>query len=91
MPFSHNDPHIDLVIQELLPQARTFVAEGQRRLAAQEAIVDGLEAAGRNKPESKKLLANLRQSMALQIGHMKLLEREIRAAGRKPLEPSSND
>jgi hypothetical protein len=28
MRFSHNDAHVDLVIEELLPQARTFVAEG---------------------------------------------------------------
>jgi len=31
------------------------------------------------------------QSMALQIGYLKMLERKIRAAGREPLEPSSND
>jgi hypothetical protein len=49
-----------------------------------------LEAAGWNKPESGKLLDNLRQSMALQIGYMKMLEREIRAAGRKVPEASSN-
>jgi hypothetical protein len=90
MQFFHNDAHIDLVIEELLPRARTFVAEGRRRLAAQEARLAGLEAAGWNKPESGKLLDNLRQSMALQIGYMKMLEREIRAAGRKVPEAASN-
>jgi hypothetical protein len=64
--------------------------KGQHRLAAQEARVAGLEAAGGHKPESKKLLANLRQSMALQMGYVKTLEREIRAAGRKVPEPSSD-
>jgi hypothetical protein len=90
MRFFHNEAHINLVIEELLPQARIFVAEGQHRLAAQEARVAGFEAAGENRPESRKLLANLRQGMALQIGYVKTLEREIRAAGREVPGLSSN-
>jgi hypothetical protein len=74
-----NRSHLKLVIEELLPQAQRFVEEGERRLAAQEARVTNLERKGRDIPQSKKLLTIMRETMALQISHLKLLQREVRS------------
>ena len=71
--------HTKLIVQELLPRAKNFVAEGERRLAAQEARVADLQRKGRDAPQSKKLLTIMRETMALQIGHVEMLEREVRA------------
>jgi hypothetical protein len=72
------DSHSQFVREELLPQAKSFVVEGERRLAAQEARVADLERQGRDAPQSKKLLTIMRETIALQIGHVKMLEREAR-------------
>ena len=71
--------HTKLIVRELLPRAKGFVAEGERRLAAQEARVADLQRKGRDSPQSKTLLAIMRETMALQISHVRLLEREVRA------------
>jgi hypothetical protein len=55
------------------------VADGERRLAAQEARVADLERSGRDSPESKRLLEIMKETMTLQISHLKLLEREVAA------------
>src|SRR5262249_16682862 len=55
------------------------VEEGERRLAAQEARVANLDRKGRDLPHSKKLLTIMRETMALQISHLKLLQREVRS------------
>lgn len=78
MADSHHS-HIQLIIEELLPRAKSFVAEGQRRLAAQEARVAQLQRKGRDTPQSTKLLMNMRETLALQISHVKLLESEVRS------------
>jgi hypothetical protein len=52
----YHHSHTQLIIEELLPQAKSFVAEGQRWLAAQEAI----KRKGRDTPQSTKLLMNMR-------------------------------
>jgi len=44
----------------------------------QEVRVAELERKGRITPESKKLLKIMRETLALQISHVKLLEREIK-------------
>jgi hypothetical protein len=74
-----NRSHLKLVEEELLPRAERFVEEGERRLAAQEARVANLERKGRDVPQSKKLLTIMRETMALQISHVSLLQREVRS------------
>jgi hypothetical protein len=59
--------HTKLIIRELLPQAIAFVAEGERRLAAQEARVADLQRKGLHAPQSNRLLTMMRETMALQI------------------------
>lgn len=71
--------HTKLIIDELLPRAKGLVADGERRLAAQEARVADLQRQGRHAPQSKKLLAMMRETMTLQIGYVELLEWEIQA------------
>jgi hypothetical protein len=71
--------HTKLIVRELLPRAKNFVAESEGRLAAQEARVADLQRKGLDAPQSRKLLAVMRETMALQISHVKLLEREVRA------------
>jgi len=77
-PLVDNLSHTKLVIEELLPRARKFVEDSERRLAAQEARVADLERKGRDLPQSRKLLSIMRETMTLQISHVKLLEREVR-------------
>ena len=72
-----NRSHLKLVIEELLPRAKQFVEDSERRLAAQEARVANLERKGRDLPQSKKLLSIMRETMTLQISHLKLLKREV--------------
>ena len=69
--------HTELAVRELLPRAKNSVAEGQRRLAAQEARVADLQRKGHDAPQSKKLLTSMRETMALQISHVEILEREV--------------
>ena len=71
--------HIDLIVQELLPQAKSFVAEGEQRLAAQEGRVADLVRKGRDGAQSKRLLTIMRQTIELQIGYVKMLEREVKS------------
>jgi hypothetical protein len=71
--------HTKLILRELLPRAKIFVAEAARRLAAQEARVADFQRKGRDAPQSKKLLAIMQETMALQISHVNMLEREVRA------------
>ncbi|MFY9837001.1 MAG: hypothetical protein WAK55_11115 [Xanthobacteraceae bacterium] len=71
--------HMRMVEEELLPQAKIYVSEAKRRLAAQEARVADLERKGFDAPLSKKLLKTMRETVALQIDHVRLLESEVRA------------
>jgi hypothetical protein len=73
-----DNSHAKFVREDLLPRAEKFVAEGEQRVAAQEARVADLERKGRDAPQSKKLLAIMRETMALQISHLELLQRELR-------------
>jgi hypothetical protein len=41
--------------------------------------VANLERKGRDLPQSKKLLTIMRETMALQISHLNLLQREVRS------------
>jgi hypothetical protein len=77
--LADNSSHIKLVVEKLLPRAKSYVADGERRLAAQEARVADLERSGRDSPESKRLLEIMKETMTLQISHLKLLEREVAA------------
>jgi hypothetical protein len=72
-----SEAHKRLIVEDLLPQAKTYVAEGEQRLAAQEARVTTLERQGRDAPQSKKLLKLMRETMELQRAHVRLLQREI--------------
>jgi hypothetical protein len=53
--------HTKLILRELLPRAKIFVAEAARRLAAQEARVADLQRKGRDAPQSKKLARSCRK------------------------------
>jgi hypothetical protein len=67
------------MIKEMLAQAKGFVAEGEARLLAQETRVAKLEGKDREGRESRKLLNIMRDTQNLQIGHVRLLERELAA------------
>jgi len=77
--LADTNTHTKLIVRELLPRARDFVAEGKRRLAAQEARVADLQRKGHDASQSRKLLAIMRETMALQISHVELLEHEVRS------------
>src|SRR5262249_15236252 len=66
-PLAEMSGHTKLILRELLPRAKIFVAEAARRLATQEARVADLQRKGRDAPQSKKLLAIMQETMALQI------------------------
>ena len=63
----------------MLPRAKGLAADGEERVRVQEARVAELERMGRIAPESRKLLKVMRETLALQISHVRLLEREIKA------------
>ena len=69
----------------MLAHAKDLVAEGEARLVAQEARVAELEwmgkGNGREGRESWKLLRIMRNTQNLQIGHVRLLERELGEVG----------
>jgi hypothetical protein len=70
----------------MLSRAKDYIAEGEARLVAQEARVAELERKGkgregRERRESWKLLRIMRDTQNLQIGHVKLLERELAEVG----------
>jgi len=71
-------PHTPQMIEEMVVRAKNLVAEGEQRLRAQEARVVELERKGRKAPESRKLLKLLRETQALQIRHVSLLEWEFK-------------
>jgi hypothetical protein len=74
-------PHTRTIIDQMLPRAKGLAADGEERVRVQEARVAELERKGRIAPESKKLLKIMRETLALQISHVRLLEREIKADG----------
>jgi hypothetical protein len=67
------------MIKEMLAHAKGLVAEGEARLLAQETRVAKLEGKDREGRESRKLLKIMRDTQNLQVGHVRLLEREIAA------------
>ena len=69
-------PHTRTIIDRMLPRAKGLAADGEKRVCVQEARVAELERKGRIAPESKKLLKIMRETLALQISHVRLLERE---------------
>jgi len=73
-------PHTPAMIKEMLIRAKGFVAEGEARLLAQETLVAKLEGKDREGRESRKLLKIMRETQNLQVGHVRLLERELAAA-----------
>src|SRR5262249_51951618 len=73
-------PHTAAMIKEMLAQAKGFVAEGEARLLTQETRVAKLEGKDREGRESRKLLKIMRDTQNLQVGHVRLLERELAAA-----------
>ena len=75
-------PHTPEVIEQMLAQAKDLVFEGEARLVAQEARVAELERQGRERQESWKLLKIMRHTQDLQIGHVRLLERELAESGK---------
>jgi hypothetical protein len=69
--------HTRQMIEQLLPEAETLVADGAARIRAQESRVTELERKGRRTDQSKKLLAIMKQTQELQISHVQLLRREL--------------
>jgi hypothetical protein len=67
------------MIKEMLAHAKKLVAEGEARLFAQETRVAKLEGKDREGRESRKLLKIMRDTQNLQVGHVRLLERELAA------------
>ena len=65
------------MIEQMLAQAKELVAEGEKRLVAQEARVVEHRRKGREGRESWKLLTIMRVTQNLQTGHVRLLEREL--------------
>jgi hypothetical protein len=63
----------------MLDKAKTAVADGERHLRAQEALVVEQDRTGRQKAESAKLLRNMREAQSLMMSHVRLLESEIKA------------
>jgi hypothetical protein len=83
-------PHTRAIIDEMLPRAKAFVAAGEERVRAQETRVAELERKGGAGHESRKLLKIMRETQALQMSHVRLLEREIMADdGSSDAEPAS--
>jgi len=84
------DIHPPAILKRMLAHAKDLVAEGEARLVAQEARVAELEGKGKGKDregrESWKLLRIMRDTQNLQIGHVRLLERELGGA-----DPSVGD
>jgi hypothetical protein len=74
-------PHTTEVLEQLLARAKDLVADGEARLVAQEARLADLARKGGDSPESWKLLKIMRDTQNLQVGHLKLLERELGPAG----------
>lgn len=69
--------HSRAILEKMLPKAQNLVAEGAQRIRAQEARVAVLEQKGAIGEQSKKLLAIMKQTQELQIGHVALLKREL--------------
>jgi hypothetical protein len=69
--------HTQDQLRELLRDANAFVANGERSLNAQEALVTKQDSEGRQNRESAKLLCNMREAQSLMKSHVKLLQSEI--------------
>jgi hypothetical protein len=67
-------------IEEMVSRARTRVAEGQKRIVAQQAGLAALDRKGRRADESKQLLKAMEETQSLQISHLDLLRRELHAS-----------
>jgi hypothetical protein len=83
-------PHTRTIIDQTLPRAKDLAADGKERVRVQEARVAESERKGRIAPESRELLKIMRETLAFQISHVRLLEREIKADdGSVDAEPAS--
>jgi len=71
-------PHTHAIIEDYLPRAKRLVVDGEQRVRKQEARVAELERKGWAAPESRKLLKIMQETQALQVSHVRLLEREIK-------------
>lgn len=67
------------MLEQMLPAAENHVAQGAVRIRAQEARVAALRNKGQTADQSKKLLAVMKQTQALQTEHVDLLKRELAA------------
>jgi hypothetical protein len=70
-------PHNRAMLERMLPEAETSVAEGAARIRLQEARVAALQDKGALADQSKKLLVIMKQTQELQIEHVTLLRREL--------------
>ena len=77
------DPHSRNLLLQMLHDAKSFVAHGEQNLRAQEALVGEQDRKRRQKGESAKLLRTMRETQSLMIGHVMLLESEIKAHGER--------
>jgi hypothetical protein len=74
-------PHSRNRLLQMLDRAHTSLAKGERRLRAQEARLVEQNRTGRVKAEAVKLFRNMRETQALMMRHVRLLESEIQADG----------
>jgi hypothetical protein len=69
--------HSRALLEQMLPQAESFVARGAERIRAQQVRVTALRQKEPLAEVSKKLLALMQQTQELQILHVRLLRREL--------------
>ena len=69
--------HTRTQLEGMILRAQTFVAEGQQRVAAQQARVAALDRKGDRAHESKQFLKTMEVTQTLQIAHLDLLRREL--------------
>jgi hypothetical protein len=69
--------HTQDQLRELLRDANAFVANGERSLNVQEALVTKQDSEGRQSRESAKLLRNMREAQSLMKSHVRLLQSEM--------------
>jgi hypothetical protein len=72
--------HTRTQLEEMVSRAQARVAEGQRRIVAQQTRVAALDRKGRRADESKQLLKTMEDTQSLQISHLDLLRRELHAS-----------
>jgi hypothetical protein len=78
--------HTRTQLEEMVSRAQTHVADGQKRILAQQARVAALDRKSRRADESKRLLKTMEDTQYLQIRHLDLLRRELH---EKDLVPSA--